>query len=350
LACALESGRFIARDIGGGDPERMAPPRVAEYVEKAFKGTVVSVEVVADRSTFEKTFPLFAAVDRAAHVVERHRGQLIFLKYEGEGPITKTIMPVGKGITYDTGGADIKAGGIMAGMSRDKCGAAAVAGFFQVLATLRPKGIKAIGIMAVARNSVGEDCYVADEVITSRSGLRIRIGNTDAEGRMVMADPLCKLREMAVNEINPHLMTIATLTGHACLAVGNYTAIMDNGPANKEDFARKIQKAGIEFGDALEISTLRHEDFEFIRHGVADGEDILQCNNAASSRTPRGHQFPGAFLAEVSGVTKHGVSSDKPIKYSHIDIAGAAGDFPSNPTAVPILALASYFLEDYMKV
>lgn len=85
------------------------------------------------------------------------------------------------------------------------------------------KGVKAIGIMAVARNSVGENCYVADEVITSRSGLRIRIGNTDAEGRMVMADPLSKLREMAVKEINPHLMTIATLTGHAVLAVGDYT-------------------------------------------------------------------------------------------------------------------------------
>jgi len=186
IACALESGRFVGRDIGGGDPERRAPPRVAEYVQKAFQGTPVHVEIISDRKMFEKEYPLFAAVDRAANVIERHRGQIIFLKYEGEGPITKTIMPVGKGITYDTGGADIKAGGIMAGMSRDKCGAAAVAGLFQVLATLRPKGIKALGIMAVARNSVGENCYVADEVITSRSGLRIRIGNTDAEGRMVM--------------------------------------------------------------------------------------------------------------------------------------------------------------------
>lgn len=65
-------------------------------------------------------------------MIKRHEGRIVFLKYEGEGPIKTTIMPVGKGITYDTGGADIKAGGIMAGMSRDKCGAAAVAGFFQV--------------------------------------------------------------------------------------------------------------------------------------------------------------------------------------------------------------------------
>jgi len=342
LACALESGRFICRDIGGGDPERMAPPRVAEYVKEAFKGTPIKVEVISDRNVFEKEYPLFAAVDRAAQVVERHRGQIIFLTYEGEGPITKTIMPVGKGITYDTGGADIKAGGIMAGMSRDKCGAAAVAGLFQVLANLRPKGLKAIGALAVARNSVGEDCYVSDEVITSRAGLRCRIGNTDAEGRMVMADVLCKIKELAQNEINPHLMTIATLTGHAVLAVGNYTAVLDNGPANKENFARAIQGTGYDFGDMIEVSTLRREDYDLIR-STADGEDLLQCNNLPSSRTPRGHQFPGAFLIESSGLDKYGSTSSKPLKYSHFDIAGSSGDFPKAPNGTPIIALASYF-------
>ena len=64
--------------------------------------------------------------------VVRHQGRVIWLTYEGEGPIDETVMLVGKGICYDTGGADIKAGGVMAGMHRDKCGAAAVAGFFQV--------------------------------------------------------------------------------------------------------------------------------------------------------------------------------------------------------------------------
>ena len=129
-----------------------------------------------------------------------------------------------KGITYDTGGADIKAGGVMAGMHRDKCGAAAVAGFFQVdmvffshslflchipsknlfrefqlclqiLAAYKPKGLKVIGAMSCVRNSVGHDCYVADEIIESRAGCRVRVGNTDAEGRMVMADPLCQMKE-----------------------------------------------------------------------------------------------------------------------------------------------------------
>ncbi len=81
-----------------------------------------------------------------------------------QGPISETLILVGKGITYDTGGADVKYGGHMAGMHRDKCGAAAVAGFFALLARLQPKGIRVIGKLALVRNSIGSDAYVADEV------------------------------------------------------------------------------------------------------------------------------------------------------------------------------------------
>ena len=69
----------------------------------------------------------------------------------------------------------------MAGMSRDKCGAAVVAGFLHSVSILKPKGLKVVGAMAMVRNSVGANCYVADEIITSRAGVRIRVGNTDAE-------------------------------------------------------------------------------------------------------------------------------------------------------------------------
>ena len=76
------------------------------------------------------------AVNRSASGIARHDGRVIWLSYHPEGPVEKTIMLVGKGITYDTGGADIKAGGVMAGMSRDKCGAADVAGFLKVVSIL----------------------------------------------------------------------------------------------------------------------------------------------------------------------------------------------------------------------
>ncbi|XP_036434331.1 putative aminopeptidase W07G4.4 [Colossoma macropomum] len=344
LASALESGRFVYRDIGGSDPERMAAPRVAEYVKELFKNSPVQVKVVSDLSTLEKEYPCLAAVNRCANTVPRHQARVIHLEYCGEGPIQKTLMVVGKGITYDTGGADIKAGGVMAGMHRDKCGSAAVAGFFQILAKLKPKHLKVVGTMAMVRNSVGSDCYVADELIVSRAGRRVRVGNTDAEGRMVMVDLLCEMKEKAVKEASPHLFTIATLTGHAIRAMGpNYSIIMDNGAAHRSGNALQWQKAGEVLGDLFEVSTIRREDYDFHK-GKSEYEDILQSNNLPSSATPRGHQAPAAFLIMASGLDKHGVDSDRPLPYSHIDIAGSSGPFPGVPTGAPLLAMATKYI------
>ena len=180
--------------------------------------------------------------------------------------------------------------------------------------------------MAMVRNSVGANAYVSDEIITSRCGVRIRIGNTDAEGRMAMADVLCKLKEEAVSAVNPQLMTIATLTGHAYLTVGEpYTAIMDNGPAVRQQVAQKVQAAGHLMGDMFEVSTIRKEDYAFHKGefnlsrslfkmntssyfdfslGKSEYEDVLQCNNLPSSRTPRAHQAAAAFIILASGLSK----------------------------------------------
>jgi len=345
LALALEAGRIVSRDVGGSDPERMAAARVEEYIRQTFENTNVKIEVVKGQTIFEKEYPCLAAVNRCATSVPRHDGRVIWLTYEPEGTIEETIMMVGKGITYDTGGADIKAGGIMAGMSRDKCGAADVAGVIKVASILRPKNVKIIGAMAMVRNSVGSNAYVADEIITSRAGVRIRVGNTDAEGRMAMVDVLAHMKEKALNEKNPHLMTIATLTGHAVIAVGPYTAVMDNGPAKKGNFAQALQATGDVYGDPFEISTMRKEDHDFIKDKSGEFVDILQCNNAASTRTPRGHQFPGAFLQAVSGLTKHQSTSEKPLKYSHLDVAGSSGGLPDPTTGSSVVALAMHFLQ-----
>lgn len=80
--------------------------------------------------------------------------------------------------------------------------------------------MKAVAALCVVRNSVGENSYVSDEVITAKSGTRVRIGNTNAEGRLVMADALCHIKEMALCSVNPHIFTVATLTYHAVLTAG----------------------------------------------------------------------------------------------------------------------------------
>ncbi|KAH8347253.1 hypothetical protein KR059_007260 [Drosophila kikkawai] len=344
-ALILEAGRYVARDIGVGDPERMTPIQVEKYIKPLFDK--LSVTVISDLETLQKEYPLFAAVNRAAEAVERHRGRIIFLEYKPPKPARKTLMLVGKGVTYDTGGADIKAGGVMAGMSRDKCGAAAAAGFMHVVNELQPDDVHVVAALCMVRNSVGEECYVADEIITSRAGLHVRIGNTDAEGRMCMTDALCRMKEMAVekNLPDPHIFTIATLTGHAFISAGEGQSIaIDNSVAHREDHARRLQAAGQAFGEPFEISVLRPCDFAF-NAGKVIGEDLVQANNAPSVRTPRGHQVPAAFMIMASGLDKHGLDSKLPIKYTHIDIAGSAGEHPAMPTAAPLVSLVKTHLQ-----
>lgn len=343
---AIETGRIVYRDIGGSDPERMAAPRVAEYVSNVFKDTCIKVQVISDLATLEKNYPLLVAVNRAARNVARHNARLIWLEYEGEGPIKQTLMLVGKGVTYDTGGADIKAGGVMAGMHRDKCGSAFVAGFFQTLSVLKPKGLKVIGAMSMVRNSVGSEGYVADELIVSRAGVRIRVCNTDAEGRMAMSDVVCEMKEKAAGEVNPALFTIATLTGHVIRAYGaNYTAIVSNHPAVTNKIPQLLFDAGEKSGDPFEISTLRREDFNLHR-GKSEYEDVIQSNNKPSTMTDRGHQTPAAFIIMASGLDKHGRDSSSPLPFAHLDIAGSSGPFPGIPTGSPIIAFThAYVLE-----
>lgn len=348
-ALAVEQGRRAGRDLCGTEPERMAPLKFAQYCEQLFAGSAVKVSVMRDIDRLNRDYPLLMSVARASVAVERHSPCVIRLEYEGEGNIEKTLLFAGKGVTYDTGGADLKVGGHMAGMSRDKGGAAAVAGFMKTMAELQPKGIKAIAEIGAVRNSIGADSFVADEIITSHAGVRVRIGNTDAEGRLVMADLLSHLREDAKQAVAPELFSVATLTGHAARALGPYTAVVENGPARSLHTGERLASLGDSFGDPVDISRIRREDYAFITPRTA-ADDVLSCNNAGSSVTPRGHQFPMAFLAIASGLDKHGCDSDQPLPYSHLDIAGSGiegGDWQhGKPSAAPVITLAAAYLRE----
>jgi leucyl aminopeptidase len=346
---AVEGGRRLARDLCGTEPERMAPPRFAAHCAEAFAGLPVRVEVVGDQHEIDARYPLIAAVARASRRVERHQPRIVRLEYSGEGVIERTILLAGKGLTYDTGGADLKAGGVMAGMSRDKGGAAAVAGFVHAIAALAPRGLRVVAELGVVRNSIGADSFVSDEIIPSHAGVRVRIGNTDAEGRLVLADLLSHLRERALGEPRPHVMSIATLTGHAARAVGVYSIAIDNRPARLLGFAERLAEVGDAYGDPFDVSRLRREDWDFVKPRTK-ADDVLSCNNLPSSATPRGHQFPMAFLAIASGLDKHGHrGADPAIAYSHIDIGGSAvegSDWQHGaPTAAPLVALVAALAE-----
>ncbi|MEZ5963773.1 MAG: leucyl aminopeptidase family protein [Planctomycetota bacterium] len=341
LCSAVAEGLALARDLCGADPERMAPKRFAETVQKAMRGTGVAVSVMATPATLKREYPLLSAVARASNAVARHRPCVVRLEYTPKGKVGKTLLLAGKGVTYDTGGADLKVGGHMAGMSRDKGGAAAVAGLFLAVARLRLPGVRLVAELGMVRNSIGADAYVADEIIESHAGVRVRVGNTDAEGRMVLADLLSHLRVRALRERAPELFSVATLTGHAVLAVGPYSVALDNGPARRLGTAQRLAEAGDRWGDPFEVSRLRREDVAFVRV-TTNAWDVLQCNNKPSSQTMRGHQFPMAFLQRASGLEHHGSDSSQPLPYTHIDMAGASDadeGKEQQPTGRPLLAM-----------
>ncbi len=344
---AVEAGRRLARDMAGTEPERMAPIRMADLCEEAFANVDVQVTINKDVAAIRRDYPLLASVARASIPVPRHHPRIIRLEYQGEGPIQETLFFAGKGVSYDTGGADLKAGGHMAGMSRDKGGAAAVAGLLLTVGLLKPKGLRIVAEIGAVRNSIGAESFVTDEILTAHSGTRVRIGNTDAEGRLVLADLLSHLREEALEAINPRLFTLATLTGHAGLAVGTYSIAIDNGPARAAGIAESLFKEGDLWGDCFALSRLRREDFDVVAPRTR-ADDVLSCNNLPSSGTPRGHQFPMAFLITAAGLTAHGRDGERPLAYTHLDIGGSGvenGDWQhGNPTAAPIVALAGRWL------
>ena len=343
---ATEAGRRVARDLCGTEPERMTPRRFADYCVEAFAGSTVSINVETDVDTLVADYPLLMAVARSSLMVERHKPAVIRMEYVGEGEITESLLFAGKGLVYDTGGADLKINGAMAGMSRDKGGAAAVAGFMKTVAELQPKGLRVVAEIGAVRNSIGSDAFVADEIITSHAGVRVRIGNTDAEGRLVLADLLSHLRIDAATAVNPTLFTVATLTGHAARAVGPYTALVENGAAKQQQLSAKLAAVGELWADPHEVSTSRREDFAFIRPRTC-ADDVLSCNNAPSSVTARGHQFPMAFLVVAAGLA-HDSAKNAGVPYLHLDIAGSGvdgGDWQhSKPSAAPVSSLAAYYL------
>ena len=332
---AIEEGRRLCRDIAGTEPERMAPRKASALLVETFAGTGVQVEVTHDVATY----PLLAAVARASQLVERHRPCVVELRYRPEGTITRTLLLAGKGVTYDTGGADVKTDGSMAGMSRDKGGAAAVAGLVRAAALLALPGVEVIGLLGFVRNSIGEEAYVSDEIIPSRAGVRVRIGNTDAEGRLVLADLLCRAREIARGAPSPLLVSVATLTGHVYRAFGPYVGAIGNRAAREAGVLSDLDRQGELWGEPMESTRPRREDYALVAP-KSPAEDTISSNRLASVSTPRGHQFPFAFLDIASGL------KGDTLPFVHLDIGGAAYspvDWQTGtPTAAPMLSLLAH--------
>ncbi len=208
-ALAMAAGEYLARDLINTPAADMGPAELEAAARALADRHGAAVEVISGAALAEG-YPMIHAVGRAAGPGREPR--LIDLRFPGAGP---AVTLVGKGVCFDTGGLDIKPSSSMGLMKKDMGGAANVLGLAETLARMGRAGGLRVLIPAV-ENSVGSDSFRPGDVLTSRKGLTVEVNNTDAEGRLVLADALA----LAAEEAPAVLISMATLTGAARVALG----------------------------------------------------------------------------------------------------------------------------------
>jgi leucyl aminopeptidase len=219
----------LARDLVNEPARAMTPRRLAEIAAEVAEGEGLTLTVLDEVAIAAEGLGGLAGVAAGSDEPPR----LIELVYEPESP-EGTIALVGKGITFDSGGLSIKTAEGMETMKTDKSGAAAVLAAMSVIAALAPP-VKVIGIIPATENMPGGSALKPGDVLTARNGKTIEVLNTDAEGRLVLADGLSLAVEAGVDAI----IDVATLTGACVVALGRKVAgLMGNHQGWRNDMTR----------------------------------------------------------------------------------------------------------------
>lgn len=247
--------------------------------------------------------------------------KFIHMKYTGKNP-KKKIAIIGKGICFDSGGLDLKPASSMLTMKDDMSGAACVLGVMSALSKLQPD-VEVHGIIAACENMPSGTSYKPGDILTAKNGKTIEVDNTDAEGRLTLADALCYASELGVDEV----IDIATLTGAVVVALGNFvTGVM----GNNDELIAKLIKTADESGEKYWQLPMYKEYFNSLKSDIADMKNTGSRMGGASAA--------GVFLKEFVDVPK----------WAHIDIAGTAylekpyKEFIAGATGAGVRTLLNY--------
>ncbi len=277
------------------------------------------IEVLGKKEMEQLGMGAILAVNKGS--VEEPR--LIVLKYQATDTWEDVVGLVGKGITYDTGGYSLKPKDGMVGMKGDMGGAAAVLGAMTIVGETRPEK-NVMAVIASTDNMISGEAFKPDDVITSLSGKTIEVLNTDAEGRLVLADAVTYAKQNGAD----YLIDVATLTGGVIVALG-----MDKTGAltNNESFFEQFMEATVESGEFVWRLPLTENDRKRLRKS-----DVADLNNSPGRD---GHMiFGGGFVGEFA--------EDTP--WIHLDIAGtssanATHDLgPKGATGVMVRTLGTF--------
>lgn len=292
----------IVRDLVTEVPNILSPAELARRVVDLAKGTSLSVDVLDEKALARGGYGGLLGIGAGSSRPPR----LVVVRYAPKGA-QRHVALVGKGITFDTGGLSIKPANSMIGMKYDMTGAATVFAVTRALAQLEAP-VAVTAWLCIAENMPSGTAIRPNDVVTIRGGKTVEVTNTDAEGRVVLADGL-----VAASEEKPDFMIdVATLTGAARVALGDRIA----GTMGDTTLTDALAAASAAVGEETWAMPLPDYLLPVIASDVAD------IANAKIGNTAAGMLIGGVFLREFVGRNADG----SPIPWAHIDIAGPANN------------------------
>ncbi|HET7874461.1 MAG TPA: leucyl aminopeptidase, partial [Methylomirabilota bacterium] len=329
LAAAREGARrgeiwaastCFARDLVNEPANVVTPAYLARRAAEIARAGRLKLRVLDRAQCARLGMAAYLGVARGSHEPPK----FIHLTYAPRGRPRRRVAVIGKGITFDSGGLDLKTADGMRDMKDDMAGAAAVLGVFKALSALRLP-IEVHGLIAATENMPSGTAQRPGDIVRAMNGLTIEIGNTDAEGRLTLADAL----SYAAKTVKPdEMIDLATLTGAVVVALGTgVSGVM----ATDDRLATRVLAAADAAGERMWRLPLHEEYKEGIRSPVAD------LNNISSQRGA-GAIVAGLFMRDFTGG----------VPWAHLDIAGTAltdRELPLGPkgaTGVGVRTILSY--------
>ena len=293
-ARSLAAGVALTRDLGNNPPMVATPTYLATTAQRIASDHAMTCVIFDHDQQVELGMGGLLGVAKGA----KEPAKFIVLEHGNAEPNKPTVVLVGKGITFDSGGISIKTAENMDKMKMDMQGAGAVLGTMEAVGRLRLP-IHVVALVAASENMLGSDAYKPGDILTAMNGVTIEILNTDAEGRLVLADALAYAQKYSPTAI----IDLATLTGACVVALGSYAAgAMGNNP----ELMNRVKQAAEVSGDRVWELPLWDEYKSQVRSDIADIKNTGGRNGGAITAA--------GFLSHFVG--------DFP--WVHLDIAGVA--------------------------
>jgi leucyl aminopeptidase len=300
-AALLGAAQNRCRDLGNTPPNELTPTALAQYASQlADRHETLSCEVGDGEQLIERGMGAFAAVAQGS----AQPAQMIVLRYEGPGVAqgAPRLALIGKAVTFDSGGLSLKPAASMITMKYDMCGGAAVIETVSALAELAAP-VRILAVIGATENMTGSAAMRPGDILRALDGTTIEMNNSDAEGRLVLADCITYARREGCDAI----VDVATLTGAAVSALGSvYAAVM----ANDDGLADQLLECGQRTGELLWRMPLHPAYAEMTKGRIA------QLKNRPEPRGEAGASTAAEFLHHFAG--------DHP--WAHLDIAGVSDD------------------------